>query len=366
MTFPTASSSPASLHDRMREAATRARPRFVMPHEGAVQACTWMIWPAADYMLDGAHAPVSAVWGAWAAVANAISEHQPVSMLVHPDQEVVARRHLSNAVERHIVLVDDAWMRDSGPTFVRDTARHDAVAAVSWEFNAWGGLELADTRADNAIAASVAATAGVPVVRSPMVNEGGGIHVDGRGTVLVTRTVQLDPRRNPGWTPRQVESELERTIGARRVIWIERGLTRDYGPLGTRGHVDMMAAFSEPGVLLLHDQRDDSHPDHQISRILHRQFAGTVDADGRTFTTIALPAPSVLRDATGWVDYNYANHAVVNGAVIMGEFDDPGDSIARAILRDAYPGREVIGIDARPIFALGGGIHCITQQQPRP
>ncbi|MDH6180466.1 agmatine deiminase [Microbacteriaceae bacterium SG_E_30_P1] len=323
-----------------------------------------MIWPAADYMLDGTYAPVEAVWRAWADVAHAIAAFQAVSILVEPSQEQVARRYLSDIIERHVVPVDDAWMRDSGPTFVRDSTRPGVTPAVNWQFNAWGGLELAETAADNAIAARVAGFADAPVLHSSMVNEGGGIHVDGRGTALVTATVQLDPRRNPGWSRENVEAELERTIGARRVIWIERGLTRDYGPLGTRGHVDMMATFSEPGVLLVHDQRDDGHPDRSVSMALHARLSGERDASGVPLTTVSLPAPTVLRDAEGWVDYNYANHAVVNGAVIMGEFDDPHDSVARGILRDAYPGRQVIGIDARPIFALGGGIHCITQQQP--
>jgi agmatine deiminase len=334
-----------------------------MPHEGAPQTRTWMTWPAADYMLDGSHAPRESVWRAWATVANTIREFQPVTVLVDPAHRDSARKHLSAGVEQLVTPVDDAWMRDSGPSFVV-AAESGRLTAVSWEFNAWGGLDLAGTRADNEVAARVAAAAGTDLLRSSMVNEGGGIHVDGAGTVLVTETVQLDPRRNPGWTRADVERELARTIGAETAIWVERGLHRDYGPLGTRGHIDMVASFSEPGTVLLHAQRDPAHPDHRLSRALRSRFSRERDARDRPLTVIDLPAPRTLRDREGWVDYGYVNHTLVNGAVIACTFEDPADAEAASILRDAYPGRRVIGIDARPIFALGGGIHCITQQQP--
>lgn len=354
----------AALPDQYMSDPLGRLPRYRMPHECSPQSRTWMTWPAADYMLNGSHAPIEEVWAAWATVANTISDYQPVSVLVAPHQAAVARRYLSGAVEQIVMPVDDAWMRDSGPTFVFDTEQDDALTAVSWEFNAWGGLGLAATTADNEIAARIALVSGTPLLRSRMVNEGGGIHVDGAGTVLVTKTVQLDPRRNPGWSMANVEGELARTIGATRVIWLERGLARDYEPLGTRGHVDMIATFPAPGSVLVHQQRDPSHPDHELSIKLADQLASAIDANGTQLRVTALPSPRTLRDAEGWVDYNYVNHAVVNGAVIMGRFADPADDEAAALLAAAYPGREVVGIDARPIFALGGGIHCITQQEP--
>lgn len=337
--------------------------QFAMPHEGTRQNRTWMAWPTADYMLSSEHAPVGEVCEAWAAVANAISEYQPVAILVHPKDRAAASKHLSATVEQHVVEIDDAWMRDSGPTFVRNV-RDGSLAAVSWIFNAWGGLTLADTSQDNRVAAYIADHLDVPVVVSPLVNEGGGIHTDGAGTVLVTETVQLDPFRNPGLTRADVEQELMRTIGARRTIWLPRGLHRDYGPLGTRGHVDMVATFSSPGTVLLHAQQDPAHPDHALTAALKTQLAAEKDASGLPLSLIDLPAPAVLRDRSGPVDYNYVNHALVNGAVIACSFGDPADDVAAGILADAYPGRTVVSIDARPIFALGGGIHCITQQQP--
>lgn len=192
-----------------------------------------------------------------------------------------------------------------------------------------------------------------------MVNEGGGIHTDGAGTFLVTQTVQLDPFRNPGLTRADVEAELARTVGARRVIWLPQGLTRDSRTYGTRGHVDIVATFPAPGTVLLHDQRDPAHPDHTVTARLRRLL------EGANLEVVGLPAPSVLRDAEGFVDYSYVNHYVANGVVVACAFDDPADAEAREILAAAYPGREVVSVDARPLFSRGGGIHCITQQQPR-
>jgi agmatine deiminase len=170
--------------------------------------------------------------------------------------------------------------------------------------------------------------------------------------------------RNPGRSRADIEAELARTIGATHAIWLPRGLTRDSGTLGTRGHVDIVATIPAPGRLLVHDQRDRAHPDHNVSADLRAVLAAARDARGKPFEIVDLPAPATLRDTEGFVDYSYVNHALVNGGVLACAFDDPRDADAAAILREAYPGREVVAIDARPLFARGGGIHCITQQQP--
>ena len=156
-----------------------------------------------------------------------------------------------------------------------------------------------------------------------------------------------------------MEAELRRTLGVDRVIWIERGLTRDYERFGTRGHIDIVACFAGPNTVLFHDQRNPEHPDHAVSAEVRKRLEAESD-----LRLVAVPAPDVLRDDEGWVDYSYINHLVVNGGVILCSFDDPGDERAAAILSEAYPDREVVLVDARPLFARGGGIHCITQQQP--
>lgn len=158
---------------------------------------------------------------------------------------------------------------------------------------------------------------------------------------------------------------MARTLGAERAIWLSRGLTRDYDDFGTNGHVDIVATLTEPGVLLLHDQTDPGHPDHRVCAQLRDELAGQVDAAGHRLQIVDLPAPMTLRDDHGFVDWSYVNHLVVNDGVIACGFDEPrADARAREILAEAYPGRTVTTVDAREIFARGGGIHCITQQEP--
>ena len=335
---------------------------WLMPSETAPQDRVWMAFPPGGYTLGETAAEAEEAHTAWSAVANAIVEFEPVTMIVDPADVEVARSYLSPEIEIVVEPLDDAWMRDMGPTFVHDD--DGQVAGVDWIFNGWGQQDWATWGKDSLIGSAVIGRAGVKQISSDIVNEGGGIHVDGLGTVLLTETVQLDPGRNPGLTRADIEDELSRTIGGSHFIWLPRGLARDNQRFGTRGHVDIVATIPSPGVILLHTQNDPAHPDHALSIELHELFAGTTDALGNAWTVIDLPATDVLTDDEGWVDYSYVNHLVVNGGVIACSFGDPRDAEAAAILADAYPGRKVVSVDARPIFARGGGIHCITQQQP--
>lgn len=337
---------------------------WTMPHEAGPQVRTWMGWPApADAFAAGDAEAASAVT-AWTAVANAVVDFQPVTMLVPSEHVAEARRHLSSAVEIAEAPLDDGWLRDSGPTFVHGA--DGAVAAVDWRFNGWGQQEGIAWQEDRHTARRVAELAGVPLVSSPIVNEGGGIHVDGRGTVLATRTVQLDPFRNPDASEEDIEREFARTLGVERVIWLDRGLHRDAERYGTRGHVDIVAAFSDPRTLLVHDQRAEEHPDAEIMRGVMAVLGDARSADGESYRVVRVPAPATLVDDEGFVDYSYINHTPVNGGVIACAFGDPNDALAVEILAEAYPGRAVVAVDARPVFARGGGIHCITQNQPAP
>jgi agmatine deiminase len=335
---------------------------YRMPSETGPQDRVWMAFPVTGYSLGDTEADAHEARSTWAAVAHAVAEFQPVTIVVDPQERDAAARYLSADVDVVEAPLNDAWMRDMGPTFVH--AVDGSVAAVDWVFNGWGAQDWARWDRDEKIGAAVAEFAGVPVVASAMVNEGGGIQVDGEGTVLVTETVQLDPGRNPNLTKADVEAELARTIGATHVIWLPRGLTRDSQRYGTRGHVDIVAAVTSPGRLLLHAQQDASHPDHQVCKEIRAVLEDSPDAAGRPWEIVEMPAPETLRDDEGFVDYSYINHVVVNGGVIACGFGERRDAEAAAILAEQYPGRKVVTVDARPLFGRGGGIHCITQNQP--
>lgn len=334
-----------------------------MPAETARHDRIWMAFPAEGQTLGESAAEREEGYATWTAVAHAAAEFTPVSMLVDPAETARARRMLSGSIEIVEAPVDEFWMRDSGPTFVvSDDGR---LGAVDWIFNGWGAPDWAEWQKAAQHARIIAGAVGAELVSSVLVNEGGGIHVDGEGTVLLTETVQLDKRRNPFADRQRVEAEMRRTIGATKAVWLPRGLTRDYDDFGTNGHVDIVATIASPGRLLLHEQQNPEHPDFEVSRQLRAHLEQQTDAAGRAFEIIGLPAPSTLTDEEGPVDWSYVNHLVTNDGVIACGFgDERADATARAILADAYPGRTVVTVDARPLFDRGGGIHCITQQQP--
>lgn len=327
-----------------------------MPAETAPHERTWMAFPPTTPSLGDTAEDIEVARRVWAETAHAVLAFEPVTMVVDPADVTVARRMLSSEIELVEHPLDDAWMRDIGLTFVLDESGR--LGGVDWTFNGWGGQEWASWDRDSKVAAAMVDVVGCVHLPSSLVNEGGGIHVDGQGTVLVTETVQLDPGRNPGLTKADVERELAAKIGTDRVVWLRRGLTRDYEELGTRGHVDIVATIPSPGTVLVHDQRDAEHPDHAVT-------AEVVDLlEGEGFEVVRIPAPATLRDDEGFVDYSYVNHVVTNGGVVACTFADPHDDEALDVLRSVYPGREVVGVDAREVFARGGGLHCITQQQP--
>ena len=325
-----------------------------MPPEWAEHAATWMAFPVSAY--PGAGVSDDEVYQAWSNVANLIADHEAVHMLCRPEQKRVAQRLLSGAVTLHDSSHNDAWLRDSGPTFVTSD---QGLGGVDWVFNGWGDHTAFDWEADNAVASHIAQLTDAEIVPSTMVNEGGGIHVNGLGDVLLTETVQLDPDRNPQWDRAQVETEIHRQLGTQRALWLPRGLFRDYKEHGTRGHVDIVACFSPDGSVLLHRQINESHPDAALFDTLCERF------DNWDLPIIEVSAPETLRDNRDWVDYSYINHYVANGAVILPVFNDRNDAPAQECLAECYPGRTIRPIDARVIFAMGGGVHCITQQQPK-
>ncbi|TPX02997.1 agmatine deiminase family protein, partial [Schumannella luteola] len=315
---------------------------WTMPAETHSHDRTWMAFPVAGQTLGDTDAEREECYAAWSAVARAVAEFEPVTMLVDPSETANARARLGDVAELVEAPVDEFWMRDHGPTFVLDPERPGVLGAVDWVFNGWGDRGWADFAKSARHGATIAALTDSELIASALVNEGGGIHVDGHGTVLATDTVQLDDHRNPDWTRAEVEAEFARTIGAERVVWVPRGLTRDYDDFGTNGHIDIVATFPSPGRVLLHTQRDPAHPDHAVTAQLRELLTG------EGFTVVELPAPETIRDHEGLVDWSYVNHYVVNGGVIACGFgEERADAAAREILADAYPGRRVVTVDAR-------------------
>jgi agmatine deiminase len=342
------------------------------PHDGC-----WMAWPERtdNWRLGAEPAQL-----AYAAVAEAIARSEPVTMAVSDAQFERARALLPAEIRVVEVATDDAWIRDTGPTFVIDGA--GGRRGVDWRFNAWGGHHgglYSPWDRDDRVAQKVLEIEGADRYRAPFVLEGGAIHVDGEGTVLTTEQCLLNPNRNPELARQQVEAGLHAHLGTEKVVWLGAGVFEDE----TDGHVDNLACFARPGVVLLTWSEEESDPQAAVSRDARARLEATVDARGRRFEVVLLPSPGPLeiepeeaggvemvagtkpRQAGDRLAASYANFYLGNSRVVFPLLDERYDETAAEILRACFPEREVVGVPGREILLGGGNIHCITQQVPR-
>jgi len=356
--------------------STPAADGFHMPGEFEPHSGCWMAWPERpDNWRDGA----GPAQEAFAAVAAAIHESDPVTMTASPAQLERARSMLPAGIRVVELATDDAWMRDIGPTFV--VGGGDELRGVDWRFNAWGGLDgglYAPWDRDDAAAAAVLEVEGAARYEAPIVLEGGAIHVDGDGTVLSTETVLLNPNRNPGLSREQIEEALLDYLGAEKVIWLGEGVYNDE----TDGHIDDLACFVRPGVVLLTWTDDDADPQHAISADALARLEAATDARGRALEVVKVPSPGPLaiteeeaagveategtipRRAGDRLAATYVNFYAGTSRIVMPLLDERHDDAAAQILSDCFGGREVVGVPSREILLGGGNIHCITQQVP--
>ena len=343
-----------------------------MPAEFERHAGCWMLWPErADNWRESA-LPVQQ---AFCGLAAAISRFEPLTVGVSTRQFAFARSALLPRIRLVRLSYDDCWMRDTGPTFVVNAA--GKLRGVDWRFNAWGGI-YDPFRRDDLVAGHVLAVAAKQRYRAPMVNEGGAIHVDGQGTLLVTEECLLNRNRNPRLGRDDIAVQLHRYLGVDHIIWLGKGVVNDE----TSGHIDNLACFARPGVVLLtwSDHKRDAQ--YRVSRDAYERLMEVRDARGRRLRVIKLPSPGPLymskREAAGIVHRpgiralkaghrlagSYVNFYLANGAVIAPLLDTRTDAAAMRTLKRVFPERKVVAVPAREILLGGGNIHCLTQQVP--
>jgi agmatine deiminase len=297
----------------------------------------------------------------FAAVAHAIGRFETVLMVARPEDAGAARSYCGREVEVVEMPIDDSWLRDSGPIFLRGS--NGQLAAADFEFNSWGRKYL-PFDLDATIGERLCRHLGVPRYAAPMVLEGGAITVDGQGTLITTESCLLHPSRNPHLSQTEIEDVLKAYLGVTKVIWLKSGLGLEEDP-DTDGHVDGVAAFVGPGRVLLHMVRDREHPDYE-SLAENRRRLETTDALGRELEVCEFDLRSrpVTLGETPLVE-NYVNSYMANGAMIVPTSGTGDDEAALEQLRQIVPEREVVGVPAPVIAYGGGGVHCITQQVPK-
>ena len=331
---------------------------FGWPAEWEPHRRTWMCWPARGECFGGAEGILRAKQ-AYARVARAISAFEPVTLAARGSEVAEAKLATGGKVEVVEMALDDSWARDFGPTFLKNAAGR--LSGVQWVFNAWGQKYHPYTN-DATFARRVLETVGAGVYAAPLVCEGGALNSDGQGTLLTTEQCLLNRNRNPGRSREEVEEILRQYLGIRKVIWLGSG----FSDVETDGHVDNIACFAGPGRVILGIPAK-SHPDYPAVQEAKRRLKESRDAQGRELEIVCLPQPKKSR--TSWsgqlLATSYVNFYLANGAVIMPAFEDANDENARSTLTQCFPGRDIMQIHALDIVQGGGGIHCITQQEPQ-
>ncbi|GHF89706.1 porphyromonas-type peptidyl-arginine deiminase [Kitasatospora xanthocidica] len=331
--------------------------RWAMPAESAPHTRTFMAWPALEEVWGD---QLAGVRQDIAGLAQAVAGFEPVVLLARPDQADQARQACGTSVEVLELTVDDLWARDTGPTFVTGP---QGLAGVDFDFNGWGGKQ---THANDAkVARYLLDHYRITRVQAPITGEGGGIEVDGDGTLMATESSWVNDNRNPGKSRDRIEADLKELLGVEKVIWFKGVAGQDI----TDCHVDALARFAEPGTVVLHRPTADTPPDvwTTASAQALEVLGSTTDAKGRTLKVVDLPEPDVERIRGAGKNFlaTYINYYVCNGGVIVPRFgDQAADDRAAGILGDLHPGRKVTQVSVNHIAAGGGGIHCATQQQP--
>ncbi|HEX4469582.1 MAG TPA: agmatine deiminase family protein [Gemmatimonadaceae bacterium] len=340
-----------------------------MPAEWAPHEATWIAWPHHEPDWPGKLAPIPWVY---AEIVRVLHMHERVEILCH-DEEVrsAAESHLrAHGVDGnyrlHLVPNDRVWLRDSAPTAVLD--ERGKVSLVNWRFNAWAKYD--NFARDARVGEAIAKLTGLPRIEPlrddtehPLVLEGGAIDTDGEGTLLVTEECLLSDvqPRNPGLTRDGYEAVFNEYLGIRQTIWLGEGCVGD----DTHGHVDDVARFVAPGVIVLayeEDPNDDENHRRSVDNMERLELAGAADS---AFKVVKLPFPRPVTMRDERLPASYANFYIANGIVLVPTFNDPNDRVALNTLAALLPDRQVVGVHAVDLVWGFGTLHCLTQQQPR-
>ncbi|MFJ3173659.1 agmatine/peptidylarginine deiminase [Streptomyces roseus] len=340
--------------------ASAATPSRWVDRDDVPHARTWMSWPSRSSIWGGRR--LAGVQQDIALIARTVARYEPV-VLCAPDAYTAAgARSLCGPGVTVIdsIPTDDLWMRDIAPVFRRDG--RGGLDALGLGFNGWGGKQTHAYDAD--VARLVADDLGLRFSRAEFVGEGGAIETDGDGTVMATESSLVNKNRNRGMSRAEIEDAVLHAYGADKMIWVPGIEGQDI----TDDHIDVTSRFVRPGVVMV--QVPPADRDDVWARDAREQFSilsRATDARGRRLRVIRVEGPDTVRSKDSQFVDSYLNFHVVNGAVVAARFGDAvKDAAAVRALAEAFPGREIVQIDVDRLMAGGGGIHCVTRQQPVP
>lgn len=357
--MPTAT-LPPDMPDRQPSTATQLG-RFRMPAESARHSHTLMAFPSMESAESTQH--LEALQFEVTNIANTISGFEPVHLYAREELISQAKSMVTTNVSVKPATLTELWVRDSGPVFVQDLLTNKRTA-VKFNFNYWGGK--LPSIGDENVATQIATHANETSLTSKLTMEGGAIEHDGEGTFLGTESCVINDNRNPGLSRSDVEAELRDKLGVTHFIWIP----------GVRGyditdyHIDALARFTSPGVVLLSKPGPNAHSIAiDVYNSARSILTSAKDAMGRALTIHDCEEPDTTQlgppDKHNEVIGSYANYLLVNGGVIMPKFGQERQDIAAfELFKKLFPERDVVQVPINILPRTGGGIHCATQQVP--
>ena len=328
---------------------------FFMPGEWQSHQQTWMMWPTG---LDPERYPnIDTMRAAYAETANLISEFEPVTIIANGNDINSLSSMITNNVSTMVKQIDDSWCRDSGPTFISNNAK---IAGVDWTFNNYGEATGPDYINDAKIAGKILKHLDILHFKAPIVLEGGAIHSDGMGTLMLTEDVIFDPSRNPGLDKKEAEYILEKYLGVENFIWLIAALEYD----DTGGHIDNLACFTpnKQILTLTESNQQDSNFDRLQENMDRLKHAKNINGDN--YEVISIHQPSYRKFLNERMALSYINFYIANDAIILPVFNDPMDKNAIDTISKVFHDRKIVTLEGSRIVEGGGGVHCITQQQP--
>ncbi len=351
-----------ALTRRLPPGRTAQAVGYRMPAEWEPHDAVWLSWPHDRETFPD----LAGVERAYVEIIAALRGSETVNLLVASELMRTRIKAMlgeegvdTGGVRFHIADYADVWFRDYGPTFVVNQ-KAESIAMVNWTFNAWGE-KYPELMEDTRVPLFMNREMGLPVFTPGIVLEGGSIEVNGCGTVITTEACLLNRNRNPRLSREEIEAYLEAYLGAGHVIWLKQGIAGD----DTDGHIDDIARFVDPTTVVCALEENEDDENYVLLQENYETLAASADQDGNPLTVIPLPMPGRVGGEER-LPASYANFYIGNSVVLVPVFGHPNDEIALARIRQAFPDREVAGIDCTAMVEGFGAIHCISQQQPSP
>lgn len=337
---------------------------YYFPPEFAAHEATWLSWPHKEASWPG---KIDSIYPNYALFIKYLAMSEKVRInIANEAMKVFALGHLEKAgvnlsqVEFFMHPTNDAWCRDHGPAFLINPNAEEKKVIVDWNYNAWGG-KYPPYDLDDVIPTLIGKHYNLPVFYPGIIMEGGSVEFNGAGTVMTSKCCLLNPNRNPHLTQSQIEQYLMDYYGMEQVLWIDEGIVGD----DTDGHIDDTVRFVNEDTVITVVEENKNEENYALLQTNLKQLTAMRLLNGKQLNIIELPMPDPVIYEDQVLPASYANFYISNQHVIVPVFNCAKDDKAIQIISQAFPEREVVGIDSTDIIWGLGSFHCLSQQEPR-